>query len=111
MNQTKESRLNVKKNDTVMVMAGDERGKTGKVLRVMKKKDGVVVEKLNFVKRHVKPGHPTAPQGGVIEKEAPIKISKVLVVCPKCNKPTRVGHSRGDGKHYRVCRQCGDHID
>src|SRR5712692_6904059 len=92
----------LRKDDTVMVIAGKERGKTGKVLRVLAETDRVLIERVNLVKRHVKPG-------GVQEKEAPIHLSNVLPICGRCNKPTRVGHRRlADGEVQRVCRRCGE---
>jgi len=98
----------LRKDDTVMVIAGKERGKTGKVLRVLADKDRVLIERVNMVKRHVKPRGVQQP-GGIQEKEASIHLSNVLPICPKCNKPTRVGHRRlADGHGERVCRRCGE---
>jgi len=112
MSELKAKKFHIKKGDTVMVLSGDEKGKTGKVLRVVKKKESAVVEKLNFVKRAVRPGHPTAPQGGVIEREAPIHLSKLMLVCPKCAKPTRIMNKRLEkGKKVRVCLKCSEQID
>jgi large subunit ribosomal protein L24 len=100
----------VRKDDTVMIIAGRERGKTGKVLRLLPKTERVVVERINLVKRHTKPrGN---QQGGIIEKEAPLHISNVQPVCGRCDKPTRIGTRRlenGDG--VRVCRRCGEQMD
>ena len=101
----------LKKDDTVMVIAGRERGKTGKVLRVLAEKDRVVVERVNLVKRHSKPRGVQQP-GGIVEKEASLHLSNVLPICPRCNKPTRVGHRRLDsGQGLRVCRRCGETMD
>jgi large subunit ribosomal protein L24 len=75
MRELRTKSFHIKRGDTVLITAGEERGKTGKVLKVIRKKEGAIIERMNFVKRHVRPGHPTAPQGGVIEKEAPVKIS------------------------------------
>jgi large subunit ribosomal protein L24 len=108
----KESRFHVKKGDNVIVISGDERGKTGKILRVENKKEGVIIERVNFIKRHVRPGHPLAPQGGIIEKEATVKVSKIMLVCPKCNRPVRAKNERpGKGKRVRVCPKCNEQID
>jgi large subunit ribosomal protein L24 len=100
----------VRKDDTVMIIAGRERGKTGKVLRLLPKTERVVVERINLVKRHTKPrGN---QQGGIIEKEAPLHISNVQPVCGRCDKPARIGTRRlenGDG--VRVCRRCGEQMD
>ena len=102
---------NIKKNDTVKVIAGRERGKTGRVFRVMPDEGRVLIEKLNIVKRHTRPSA-TQRQGGIIEKEAPLQISNVMVVCPKCNKPTRVSHSfQEGGAKVRVCKKCGSTMD
>ena len=91
--------------------AGKDRGKRGKVLRVLSKKDRVLIEGVNFAKRHSKPSAKNR-QGGIIEKEAPIHVSNAHVVCPRCDKPTRVGHSeRGTAGKVRVCRKCGEGID
>ena len=100
----------IRKDDMVMVIAGRERGKTGKVLRTLPAKNRVVVERINLVKRHTKPRG--TQQGGIIEKEAPLHISNVQPVCGRCDKPTRIGTRRlenGDG--VRVCRRCGEQMD
>jgi len=100
----------IRKDDTVMVIAGRERGKTGKVLRVIPKHDRVVIERVNLVKRHTKPrGTQT---GGIIEKEAPLHRSNVQPLCGRCDKPARVGSRRlEDGRGVRVCRRCGEQLD
>jgi large subunit ribosomal protein L24 len=101
----------LRKDDTVMVIAGRERGKTGKVLRVLAEKDRVVIERVNMVKRHVKPRGVQQP-GGIQEKEASIHLSNVVPICGRCNKPTRVGHRRlADGDVQRVCKRCGEPLD
>lgn len=97
----------VRKDDTVKVIAGKEKGKTGRVLRVLPKRGRVLVEKVNFVKRHTKPS--ARSRGGILEKEAPIDLSNVMPVCPKCGKAVRVGFTRlADGERVRVCRACGE---
>jgi large subunit ribosomal protein L24 len=101
----------LKKNDTVMVVAGKDRGKSGKVLRVIPKKEAVIIERLNFAKRHLRAGGPHG-KGGIVEKEAPIRISNVQLLCGKCNRPTRIGKKvLEDGKKIRICRKCGEAID
>jgi large subunit ribosomal protein L24 len=101
----------VHKNDLVMVIAGKERGKRGKVLRVILKRSAVVVEKINIIKRHTRAGGKT-PHGGIVEKEAPLHISNVMVVCSRCDRPVRTGHSfLADGRKVRVCKQCGETVD
>jgi large subunit ribosomal protein L24 len=103
--------LNIKKNDTVMVIAGDEKGKRGRVLAVYPKKDRVLVEGVNIVKKHMRPNR-RYTQGGIIEREAPIHRSNVMLVCPKCDKPTRYGNRILDnGKKVRVCKKCGEVMD
>jgi large subunit ribosomal protein L24 len=100
----------VRKDDMVMVIAGRERGKTGKVLRLVSKTDRVVVERVNLVKRHTKPRG--ANQGGILEKEAPLHISNVQPLCGRCDKPARIGTKRlEDGTGVRVCRRCGEQLD
>lgn len=105
------TKLKIRKGDTVIVRSGRERGKTGKVLRVVSDERRVFVERLNMVKRHQKPRSAQQP-GGIIEKEAPLPLSNVMLVCGKCNKPTRVGRKRlEDGHATRVCKRCEEQID
>ena len=103
-------RASIRKNDTVVVIAGRERGKTGKVLRLLPKVNRVVIERINLVKRHTKPrGTQT---GGILEKEAPLHLSNVQPVCGRCDKPARIGTKRlQDGTAVRVCRRCGEQMD
>ena len=102
-------RMNVKKNDTVVVLSGKDKGKQGKVLSVDPKAGKVVVEKINMVSRHQKP-RKQGEEGGIIQKEAPLYACKVMAVCPKCNKATRVAHKVEGGKKVRVCKHCGAEI-
>ena len=100
--------MQIRKNDSVMVIAGKERGKTGKVLRVLVDKERVVIERVNMVKRHSKPRGPQQ-SGGILEKEASIHASNLMIMCDKCNAPVRIGHKvLGDGKKIRLCRRCGE---
>ncbi len=102
--------MKIKTGDTVVLLTGDKdfRGKSGKVLAVSPKEDKVIVEGLNIVKKHVKPRKAGDPSG-IIETESAIYASKVQVVCPKCNKPTRVGVKvYEDGKKDRMCKKCGE---
>ena len=101
--------MNVKKNDTVVVLSGKDKGKQGKVLSVDPKAGKVVVEKINMVSRHQKP-RKQGEEGGIIQKEAPLYACKVMTVCPKCNKPTRVAHKIEGDKKVRVCKHCGAEI-
>ena len=104
-------KFHVKKDDQVVVIAGKEKGKTGKILRVITKKERVLVEKVSFVKRHTRPSGRTR-QGGILEKEAPIHASNVMIICTKCNSPVRVGRRiLEDGKKVRYCKKCGELID
>jgi large subunit ribosomal protein L24 len=100
----------IRKDDTVKVMAGKEKGKTGRVLRILSKTGRVLVEKVNFVKRHTRPSQKS--KGGIVEKEAPVALSNVMPVCPKCSEPTRVGRTHiEDGTRVRICRSCGQAWD
>ncbi len=97
---------NIKKGDTVYVIAGREKTKQGKVQRVLPKEKRLFVEGLNFVKRHQK-AMGVARQAGIIDKEAPLPISNVMLVCPSCGRPTRVGHEISeDGRKLRACKKC-----
>jgi len=98
--------MKVRKNDNVVVIAGKDRGKKGKVRQALPKENRVVVEGVNMVKRHMRP-RGTARQAGIIEREAPIHVSNVMLLCTKCNRPTRIGfRSLEDGKKVRICRRC-----
>ena len=110
--------MNVKKGDTVVVISGKDKGKKGKILVSMPKDERVVVQNAAMVTRHVKPRKQGEP-GGRIEKEGAIHVSNVKLVCPKCNKPTRVGHEVREVeiggvkkmKSVRICKECGKAID
>ncbi len=104
------TKLHVKKGDTVVVLSGKDKGKQGKIIQAIPKKGQVVVEEINKVKRHTKPSL-KAPQGGIISKEMPLNVCKVMLVCPACNKPTRIAHKQVDGKNMRVCKKCGEVVD
>lgn len=100
----------MKKGDLVKVIAGKEKGKTGKIMKILREKDKVIVEKLNFVKRHQRP---TAKvKGGIVEKEGPIHVSNVAYMCNKCDAPVRIGFKvLEDGKKVRICRKCKEILD
>ena len=103
--------LNVRKDDFVEVRAGKDKGRRGKVLSVFTKDSSVIVEKVNMVKRHQRPTQKVR-QGGIIEKENKIRATNVMVVCQKCDKPTRIGGKRlENGKNVRICRRCGEVLD
>lgn len=105
-------KLNIKKEDRVLVTTGRDRGKVGKVLRVIPEKERVLVEKVNMVKRHTRGGATKTGQGGIVEKEAPVPMSNLKLVCGKCTEATRVGRKTlEDGRHVRVCKKCGEQLD
>ena len=98
----------IKRNDTVVVIAGKEKGKRGKVLAVLPQKGRVIVERVNFIKRHQRPTQ-RVRQGGIIEREGALHLSNVMLLCGKCGKPTRTGTQvLADGRRARVCRRCGE---
>ena len=101
--------LKIKKNDTVVVLSGKDKGKQGKVLGTIPSEAKVVVEGINKVTCHIKP-RKQGEEGGIVKREAAIYASKVQVVCPKCGKGTRVAHKITDGKKTRVCKKCGAEI-
>lgn len=101
-------KIHVRKGDTVLVLTGKNAGKRGKVLAVEPAKSRLIVEGVNVVKRHTKPTQ-RMPQGGIVEKEAPVHSSNVMLVCNKCNSPTRIAKKiLDDGKKVRVCKKCGE---
>lgn len=104
--------LRVRKDDNVVVTTGRDKGKFGKVLRILKKKNAVIVEKVRVVRRATKPNAYTNQKGGFVEKEMPIPVSNVMVVCSACGKPTRVGYryveSEGTSKKVRFCKKCNE---
>ncbi len=108
--KTKRNVLNVRKGDTVKVIKGKDSGKEGKILRTVPESERVVVEKVNIAKKAMRPTQAN-PQGGISSIEAPLHASNVMLICPQCKKPTRVGHRIEDGKKHRVCKKCGKDID
>jgi len=105
------NKILIKKDDKVKLIAGKDKGKIGKVLKVDRKKNRLLIEKINLTKRHAKPSAKNK-QGGIIEGEAPVKVSNVLVMCNKCVSPTRIKKQRlEDGKKVRLCVKCGEAID
>ncbi len=103
--------LNIRKGDTVVVLSGKDKGKKGKVLRVLPNEDKVVVQNVHMMKKHQRPTA-TVREGGIIEREEPIYASKVQVICPSCGNPTRIGHRAVEGgKIVRVCKKCNEIID
>ncbi len=104
-------KLHVKKGDTVVILSGKAKGKKGKVIEALPKKGKIIVEGVNKVKRHAKPTQKT-PQGGILVKEAAMSSSKAMLVCPACDKPTRIRKTMlASGKSARTCKHCGEVID
>jgi large subunit ribosomal protein L24 len=102
----------IRKNDNVIVIAGRDRGKKGRVLRVLPSKGRLIVEGASFVKRHTRPNPQRNIKGGIVEREAPLAISNVQLVCPECGAPTRIGKQRlDDGRRVRICRKCKGVVD
>jgi len=105
------AKLHVKKNDMVKIIAGKEKGKSGKVLRVFPAKNRVVVESLNMIKRHTRPSQ-SNPEGGIVEKEGALSISNVMLVCGSCGEATRTGiRALDDGSKTRFCKKCNESVD
>ena len=103
--------MKIKKDDTVLVIAGKDKGKKGKVRFAYPEKEKIMIEGVNMIKKHAK-AKPQVKQAGIIEREAPISVSDVMLVCAKCNKPTRVGYRiLQDGRKARVCRACGEVVE
>ena len=103
--------LEIRKDDAVEVVAGEDKGKRGKVLKVFPRGRRVIVEGVNFIKRHTRPTQ-RDPQGGVQEREASVHISNVMLICPNCGHPTRIGHHfLEDGTRVRVCRKCNEMLE
>ena len=102
----------IRKNDTVLVITGKDRGKRGRVLKVLPDKNRLIVEGMNVIKRHTKPNPGKNIKGGIVEREAPLALSNVQLVCPECSNRTRVGRQRlDDGRRVRICRKCKGVID
>ena len=101
--------MNIKKNDTVIVLSGKDKGVKGKVLEAMPAKEMLIVEKVNVATCHTKP-RKQGETGGIVKKETPIRACKVALFCEKCGKGVRVGYKVEDGKKTRICRKCGAEI-
>jgi large subunit ribosomal protein L24 len=103
--------MKIQKNDTVLVIAGKDRGKKGKVRFAYPRKNQIIVEGVNFIKKHSK-AKGAARQAGIIDLEAPLDVSNVMIVCAKCNKPGRIGYKKlEDGRQVRFCRTCGEVVE
>ena len=102
----------IRKNDTVLVTTGKDRGKKGRVIRVVPEKNRLIVEGVNLIKRHTRPNPAKNVKGGVVQREASLHASNVQLVCPECGAQTRIGHKvLDDGRKVRVCRKCGGVVD
>jgi large subunit ribosomal protein L24 len=101
----------IRRNDNVVVTAGRDRGKRGRVLKVVPDRNRLVVEGVNIVKRHTRPNPQRNIKGGIVEREGSLHVSNVLLVCPACGKPTRIGHSTQGDRKVRVCRKCEGVVD
>ena len=106
------TRINLKKNDVVQVLTGRDAGKQGKVLKVLPEKNRVIVQGVGFIKKHTRPNPQRNVKGGIAEREAPIHVSNVMIVCGDCGKRTRIGsRTLADGKKVRICRKCEGALD
>ena len=102
----------VRKNDNVVVTTGKNRGKRGRVLKVVPTRNRLVIEGVNFIKRHTRPNPQRNIKGGVVEREGSVHASNVQIICPECGAPTRIGHQLlGDGRKIRICRKCDGAVD
>jgi len=100
-------KMHIKKNDQVMVIAGKDRGAKGRVMRVLPQTGRAIVERVNMVKRHTRPNPQQGIQGGILEREGPVHMSNLMLICPECGKPSRTGRKRlEDGTGVRVCKAC-----
>ena len=105
--ETARYKPHVKKGDSVVVLSGKDRGKQGRVLRVLATKGKAIVERVNFTKKHTKPNPGKNVKGGILERESPINVAKLQVICPSCNEPARLGSHRNEqGEAIRFCRNC-----
>jgi large subunit ribosomal protein L24 len=102
----------IRRNDNVVVITGRDRGKRGRVLRVLPSRDRLIVEGVNMIKRHTRPNPQRNIKGGIVEREGAVHASNVQLVCPECGKPTRIGRRElGDGRKVRICRKCEGVVD
>ncbi|MCX6537390.1 MAG: 50S ribosomal protein L24 [Acidobacteria bacterium] len=102
----------IRRNDTVIVTAGKDRGKRGRVLKVLPEKNRLVIEGVNFISRHTRPNPGKNIKGGIMKREAPLHASNVQIICPECSARTRIGRrTLGDGRKVRICRKCEGVVD
>ncbi len=102
--------MKIKKGDTVLIISGKDRGKTGKVIKCLPKEHKIVVEGVNLVKKHIKPRR-SGEKGQIIQMPAPFDVSNAKLICPRCSKPTRVGYKVEGEKKYRICKKCSQVIE
>lgn len=101
--------MKIKKSDTILVISGKDRGRKGKVLKVSPKENRILIEGINLRKKHRRPRR-SGEKGQIVELPAPVSISSVKLICPKCGKATKVGYKITEGKKYRICKKCGQEI-
>jgi large subunit ribosomal protein L24 len=104
------TKMSIRTGDKVQIIAGKDKGKEGKILAVLPYKERVLVERANMMKKATRPTQQN-PKGGILEIEAPMHVSNVMLVCPSCSQPTRIGRRREEGARIRVCKKCGNDID
>jgi large subunit ribosomal protein L24 len=104
------TKMSIRTGDKVRVIAGKDKGKEAKVLAVYPHKQRIVIERVNLIKKATRPTQKN-PQGGILEIEGTVHVSNVMIVCPKCSQPTRIGRKREDGARVRVCKKCNNDID
>lgn len=104
------AKLSIRTGDKVKIIAGKDKGKEAKVLATLPHKERVIVERINMVKKATRPTQKN-PKGGILEIEAPLHVSNIMLVCPSCSQPTRIGRKRVDGTRVRTCKKCGNDID
>jgi large subunit ribosomal protein L24 len=112
MSKTTVNAINIKKNDIVIVTTGKDKGKKGKVLRILPDSNKAIVEKINFIMKHTRANPSKNQKGGILQKESPIHISNLMLICSECGQPSRIGYTRlQDGKKVRICRRCEGILD
>lgn len=105
-------KLHIRKNDNVVVLSGKEKGKRGRVLKVNPGNRRAILENINFIKKHVKANQAKRQKGGIVEQEAPLDISNLMLICPECEKPVRIGYKLLENrKKVRICGKCGGLVD
>lgn len=104
------TKMSIRTGDKVRVIAGKDKGKEGKVLKVYPHNERLVIERVNLIKKATRPTQ-KAPQGGILEVEGTVHVSNVQIICPKCSQPSRIGRRREDGTRIRVCKKCDNDID